>query len=388
MARVLFHIDLNAFFASAEILRNSALEGQPVVVGGLAKRSVVCAASYEARKYGVKSAMPLYQALQLCRELIIVEGDHSYYEDVSKRFFAYLKTYTPCIEVASIDECYMDVTDIIKNYERPLDLAWQIQSEVKETLKLSCSIGVGPNKFLAKMASDMRKPMGITVLRKQEVQQKLWPIPIGDMFGVGKKKAVILQSYGIETIGDLLVEKHKSFLLKTLKNSMYDLLENAKGNGNDKLVYNASVQSFSQSTTINHDVEDYMEMCNIFKILIRKLSSRAKAEGISGKMVSVSIRYHDFRNVVRSLNLEAYTNDERVIYEHAMLLFDQHFEEIPIRHLGVGLGSLQSQSKAIEQLDIFQTNHHEKRKVLDELNKQLSLGGKLVYASSILKNKE
>lgn len=387
MARVLFHIDLNAFYASAEVLRNSALEGQPVVVGGLAKRSVVCTASYEARKFGVRSAMPLFQALELCPQLIIVEGEHAYYEEVSKRFFQYLKTYTPCIEIASIDECYMDVTDIIKEYDRPLDLAWQIQSEVKEILKLPCSIGVGPNKFLAKMASDMRKPMGITVLRKQEVQQKLWPLPIGDMYGIGKKKAVILQELGIETIGDLLRNENYYAITKVLKNSTADLLENARGNGSDALVYNATVQSISQSTTINHDVEDYIEMCNIFKILIKKLVSRAKEDNLKGKMVSVSIRYYDFKNVVRSLNLDTYTNEERTIYEHAMLLFDQHYEGLPVRHLGVGLGSLQSQSKTMEQLNIFQTNAHKQKNVLDELNKQI-LGNKLVYASDLLKKKE
>lgn len=387
MARVIFHIDLNSYYASAEIVRNSALAGQPVVVGGLSKRGVICTASYEARKYGVKSAMPLYKALELCPNLVVLKGDHNYYSELSKKFFSFLRTFTSFIEIASIDECYMDVTDIIKNYKRPLDLAWQIQEQLMETLKLPCSIGVAPNKFLAKMASDMRKPMGITVIRKHEVPTKLWPLSIDSMFGIGKKTAPILKNNGIKTIGDFADPKNESYLLKTIGKSAPSLIANARGNGNDQLVYNTTVQSISQSTTINHDVFDYDECKNILTVLTKSLVKRASVEGITGKMVSMSIRYHDFRNVVRSVNLDFYTNDFNIILEHALLLFDNNYEDIPIRHLGVGLGSLSSKKKQIEQLNIFSKPKTQNIDVLDELNKHLS-NGKLVYASNLLKEKK
>lgn len=387
MARVIFHIDLNSYYASAEIVRNSALAGQPVVVGGLSKRGVICTASYEARKYGVKSAMPLYKALELCPNLVVLKGDHNYYSELSKKFFSFLRTFTSFIEIASIDECYMDVTDIIKNYKRPLDLAWQIQEQLMETLKLPCSIGVAPNKFLAKMASDMRKPMGITVIRKHEVPTKLWPLSIDSMFGIGKKTAPILKNNGIKTIGDFADPKNESYLLKTIGKSAPSLIANARGNGNDQLVYNTTVQSISQSTTINHDVFDYDECKNILTVLTKSLVKRASAEGITGKMVSMSIRYHDFRNIVRSVNLDYYTNDFNLILEHALLLFDNNYEDIPIRHLGVGLGSLSSKKKQIEQLNIFSKPKTQNIDVLDELNKHLS-NGKLVYASNLLKEKK
>lgn len=387
MARVIFHIDLNSYYASAEIVRNSALAGQPVVVGGLSKRGVICTASYEARKYGVKSAMPLYKALELCPNLVVLKGDHNYYSELSKKFFSFLRTFTNFIEIASIDECYMDVTDIIKNYRRPLDLAWQIQEQLMETLKLPCSIGVAPNKFLAKMASDMRKPMGITVIRKHEVPTKLWPLSIDSMFGIGKKTAPILKNNGIKTIGDFADPKNESYLLKTIGKSAPFLIANARGNGNDQLVYNTTVQSISQSTTINHDVFDYDECKNILTVLTKSLVKRASAEGITGKMVSMSIRYHDFRNVVRSVNLDYYTNDFNIILEYALLLFDNNYEDIPIRHLGVGLGSLSSKKKQIEQLNIFSKPKTQNIDVLDELNKHLS-NGKLVYASNLLKEKK
>lgn len=387
MARVIFHIDLNSYYASAEIVRNSALAGQPVVVGGLSKRGVICTASYEARKYGVKSAMPLYKALELCPNLVVLKGDHDYYSELSKKFFSFLRTFTSYIEIASIDECYMDVTDIIKNYKRPLDLAWQIQEQLMDTLKLPCSIGVAPNKFLAKMASDMRKPMGITVIRKHEVPTKLWPLSIDSMFGIGKKTAPILKSNGIKTIGDFANPINEAYLLKTIGKSAPSLLANARGNGNDQLVYNTTVQSISQSTTINHDVFDYDECKNILTVLTKSLVNRANADGITGKMVSMSIRYHDFRNVVRSVNLDYFTNDFNIILEHALLLFDNNYEDIPIRHLGVGLGSLSSKKKQIEQLNIFSKPNKQHIDVLDELNKHLT-NGKLVYASNLLKEKK
>lgn len=382
MAKVIFHIDLNSFFASAELLRNSGLEGQPVVVGGLSKRSVVCTANYEARKYGVRSAMPLFKALELCPQLIVLKGNMEWYETLSKRFIKFIKTYTPYIEIASIDECYADMSNVIKQYERPLDLAWEIQSKLKEEIGLPCSIGVAPNKFLAKMASDMRKPMGITVLRKQEIQRKLWPLSIDEMFGIGKKTAPILKNNNITTIKDIADPKNENLLLKILGKQAPHIIDNARGKGSDILVYNTTVQSISQSTTINYDVEDYDEMKNILRILSKKLAERAKEDDITGKMISISIRYFDFRNAVRSLNLNDYTNDERTIYEHALLLFDQHYESLPIRHLGIGLGSLQSKKKQIQQLEFFE-KPKVKIDILKELNKNIE-GSKLVYASSLI----
>ena len=177
--RVIFHVDINAYFASAELLKNSALEGQPVAVAGLSRRSVVSTASYEARAYGVHSAMPLHEALRKCPDLIVVQGDYQWYEELSRRFFDFLRRFTLSVEPASIDEGYMDVTETIRRYRRPLDLAWQIQQGLYDELRLPVSIGVAPNKFLAKMASDMRKPMGITILRRQEIARKLW-LPKGD----------------------------------------------------------------------------------------------------------------------------------------------------------------------------------------------------------------
>ena len=379
--RVILHIDLNSYFASAEILKNSALEGQPVVVAGLHRRSVVSTASYEARKYGVHSAMPLHMAMEKCPNLVVVQGDYGWYEELSNRFFKYLRRFSSLIEPASIDECYMDVTDVIKDYKRPLDLAWQIQKSVQKDLKLPCSIGVAPNKFLAKMASDMRKPMGITILRKQEVPKKLWPLPISDMWGIGKKTVPLLIKHGITTIGDLADAENESKIMTLLGKHAYTYIQNARGNGSAQLSFNTSVQSISQSTTLDRDITDYEEVKTVLKRLAATLSRRAREDHIKGSLISISIRYFDFTNAVRSTNIHSYTDDANVLLEHALLLFDRHYNGREIRHLGIGLGSLYSAEHTIDQIDLFQHEIQPLNDVEDVL-KELP-GAHLIRASDI-----
>ncbi|MGX8852538.1 DNA polymerase IV [Amedibacillus sp. YH-ame10] len=387
--RVIFHIDLNSYFASAEILKNSALEGQPIVVAGLNRRSVVCTASYEARAFGVQAAMPLHMAMEKCPQLVVVQGSYAWYEELSERFFKYLRRFSPYIEPASIDECFMDVTEAIKAYKRPLDLAWVIQKSVYEDLRLPCSIGVAPNKFLAKMASDMRKPMGITILRKQEVSKKLWPLGIHEMFGIGKKTVPLLLEHGITTIGDLANPENESKVMSLLGKHSYGMIQNARGNGSNQLSYNHTLQSISQSTTLDRDISDYDEVKTVFKRLAMQLSKRAKEDDLKGSLISISIRYFDFSNAVRSQSISDYTNDENTLLEHALLLFDQNNNGKEIRHLGIGLGSLFSQRKTIDQINLFQKEEdivHDASDVLKELNRQLPQAH-LMRASELLRNK-
>ena len=385
--RVIFHIDLNSFYASAEILHNTALEGQPVVVAGLSRRSVVSTASYEARKYGVHSAMPLQMAMDLCPSLVIVQGDYSWYEELSERFFRFVRTFSQYVEPASIDECYVDVTEQISKFERPLDFAWMIQNRLKEELGLPCSIGIAPNKFLAKMASDMRKPMGITVLRKQELSRKLWPLPIQEMQGIGAKTAPLLIANDISTIGDLADAKNESKIMTLMGKHGYEAIINARGNGTNKLCYNSSVQSISQSTTTDKDIIEYDEVKTVLMRLAESLSRRAKADNIKGSLIFLSIRYYDFTNAVRSTSLDHYTDDYQVLLEHALLLFDRNSINKTIRHLGIGLGSLYSSTKSITQLNMFQEPTKQKPDILAELNKQLQ-GAPLLYAKDLTMKKK
>lgn len=383
--RVIFHIDLNSFFASAEIMRNSALDGLPVAVAGLSRRSVVTTASYAAREYGVHSAMPLAMAQEKCPDLIIVQGDYSWYEELSTRFFRFIRTFTPYVEPASIDECYVDVTDIIKNYKRPLDLAWTIQKRLLDELRLPCSIGVAPNKFLAKMASDMHKPLGITILRKQEIPKKLWPLSITQMQGIGKKSAPTLIASGIETIGDLANPDNEVKIMTLMGKHGYQAIQCARGNSSNQLSYNTTVQSISQSHTLDNNILDYDEVKNTFRSLAQRLSKRAIEDDIKGCLISVSIRYFDFSNAMRSCTIDHYTNDFQTIMEQAMLLFDQNVINKEIRHLGIGLGSLYSSKNVIEQMNMFKETP--KLSIIEELNKSMP-GANLMFAKDVFKKDE
>ncbi|MGL5978091.1 MAG: DNA polymerase IV [Erysipelotrichaceae bacterium] len=382
---VIFHIDLNAFFANAEIARNSDLQGQPVAVAGLSRRSVVCTASYEARALGVRSAMPIAQALKLCPDLVVLPGDFSLYNKMSKAFFQLVKEYTHLVEPASIDECYVDMTSVIKRYERPLDLAWELQQRIQDELKLGCSIGIAPNKFLAKIASDLKKPMGITIIRKSELEKKLFPLPIAAMQGIGKKSAPKLIEAGISTIGDIANPENEQRLQQLLGKHAMHYIQNARGNGRSVLDFNQTLQSISQSTTMDNDVEDYAEIKAIFTRLAQQLATRSQKHDVKGQLVSISIRYTDFSTIVRSMTLDHYTNDATILLERALLLFDRNYEsDRALRHVGITLGTLKSSSQVIEQISMFEAPKANKLDLLAQLNRQLQ-SGSLVYASSLAK---
>ena len=189
MAKVIVHIDLNAFFVRAEEIRNSSLEGKPVAIGHLGRGGVVSTCSYEARKYGVKSAMPMNKAVELCPKLIIVPPDYRFYITLSHEFKNYIRSITNKVESASIDELYADFTDVLKGKRNVESYFRNIQMTLYQKTGLKCSIGVGPSKFLAKMGSDYQKPMGLTIIRRKDIKDILYPLPVENTYGVGKKTA-------------------------------------------------------------------------------------------------------------------------------------------------------------------------------------------------------
>lgn len=388
MAKVIFHIDLNAFFASAEEVLDPSLKDKPVVVSGQSRRSVVSTANYLARQYGIHSAMPLQMALDLCPDLVVVKGHYSFYEELSSRFIDEIKKITPLVEQASIDECYADMSQAILNYEKPLDLAWKIQQNLYHNLKLKCSIGVAPNKFLAKMASDMKKPMGITVIRKQEVPVKLWPLAIQEMQGIGKKTAPLMHELGIMTIGDLANYKDTDKLQKVLGKNTQNMIDKANGISSSEIVVSHEPKSLSQSTTFFTDISDYEEIAGIFKKLAAKLSDRMKEEGKIGSVVSISVRYYDFNTIVRSKKLDYPIQSADDLYENAIALYDQNQSNQTIRHLGIGISSLKDASSQSVQISLFDLpkTTNDTLQIIDQLNKKLSK--KSLTVASNIKSKE
>lgn len=354
MARVLFHIDLNAFFASAEELRNPELKEFPIAVGSLSSRGVLTTANYKAREFGVHSAMPVRQALSLCPELKIIPADYEYYRSLSRQFFDYLRQYSGMLEILSVDECFLDVTEPIKKYARPLDLAVDIQQGVYEKLGLKCSIGVAPTRFLAKMASDMMKPMGITVLRKSEIERKLLPLPVKDMMGIGKKTLPKLQELGIETIGDLANPDNRNKVAPILGKNYWPMMMQIQGKSSDQLSFSSTRKSISHAETFGSDLYSLEEVLNQTRMIAMKLAGRMQKISKMGKQLSVTLRDRDFNNQVRSISLSDYTSRYETLYEAAAILVTENFEPIGYRLIGITVGSLKDEDQINLQPTLFE----------------------------------
>lgn len=387
MSRVYFHIDLNAFFASCEELLDPSLKGKPLVVGGKSRRSVISTANYEARKYGIHSAMPMQQAEKLCKDLVIVNGHYAFYSDMSHQFMQIIHSYTDLVEKASIDECYADMTDVICKYPKPLDVAFEIQRRVLEETGLRCSIGIGPNMFLAKMASDMKKPMGITVLRIRDVPEKMWPLPIKEMQGIGKRTVPLMEDLNIHTIKDLATYQDLNALKPVLGKNIESMIKRANGYDDRTLMTDYDSKSMGISETLLEDVTDYDELRGLIRTLCRRLSKRLKEAHKAGYHVSMRICYYDFRNANKSKKLSApiWTSDD--LFVQAMILFDSSYEEEEaVRLIGVSVSDFASEDFLAKQVSLFDAPEEESTsEILHDLNHQLGTQA-FVRASSLLEN--
>ena len=387
MSRVYFHIDLNAFFASCEELLDPSLKGKPLVVGGKSRRSVISTANYEARKYGIHSAMPMQQAEKLCKDLVIVNGHYAFYSDMSHQFMQIIHSYTDLVEKASIDECYADMTDVICRYPKPLDVAFEIQRRVLEETGLRCSIGIGPNMFLAKMASDMKKPMGITVLRIRDVPEKMWPLPIKEMQGIGKRTVPLMEDLNIHTIKDLATYQNLNALKPVLGKNIESMIKRANGYDDRTLMTDYDSKSMGISETLLEDVTDYDELRGLIRTLCRRLSKRLKEAHKAGYHVSMRICYYDFRNANKSKKLSApiWTSDD--LFVQAMILFDSSYEEEEaVRLIGISVSDFASEEFLAKQVSLFDAPEEESTsEILHDLNHQLGTQA-FVRASSLLEN--
>lgn len=385
MSRVYFHIDLNAFYASCEELLDPSLKGKPLVVGGKSRRSVISTANYEARKYGIHSAMPMQQAEKLCKDLVVVNGHYAFYSDMSHQFMQIIHSYTDLVEKASIDECYADMTDVICRYPKPLDVAFEIQRRVLEETGLRCSIGIGPNMFLAKMASDMKKPMGITVLRIRDVPEKMWPLPIKEMQGIGKRTVPLMEDLNIHTIKDLATYQDLNALKPVLGKNIENMIKRANGYDDRTLMTEYDSKSMGISETLLEDVTDYDELRGLIRTLCRRLSKRLKEAHKAGYHVSMRICYYDFRNANKSKKLSApiWTSDD--LFVQAMILFDSSYEEEEaVRLIGVSVSDFASEEFLAKQVSLFDTPEEESTtEILHDLNHQLGTQA-FVRASSLL----
>ncbi len=371
--KVILHVDMNSFYASVEVAYDPSLQGKPLAVAGNVeeRKGIIVTCSYEARAFGVKTTMPLWEAKRKCPNLIVRKPNFERYRRASLAMFAILRTYTDLVEPVSIDEGYMDITGC---YEKgsPIEIATSIQETLQKTLLLPCSIGIAPNKFLAKMASDMKKPLGITVLRKRDVPIILWPMPVGEMHGVGSKTAEKLAAINIHTIGDLA--KGNDIQLKQLLGINGERIKQRANGIDNRLVDPDAISEFKSignSTTLPYDSTDEEELLGVIKRLSNSVGARIRRKDLLSNNVQLMIRYADRKTVTRSRKLDNPIDQDEEIYKAAKRLWTKHWNGEPIRLLGVTAQELVEKQEAFKQLDLFSYEKEAKKepllKVIDEL---------------------
>jgi len=358
MDRVIFLVDMNSFFISCELTRRPELAGKPAAVAGDPKTrtGIILTANYEARKYGIKTTMVVHEALKLCPGLLLVPPDHHFYEEKSRQVMKILSDFTPAVEENSIDEAWLDMTGCEKIFGSPPESAALIMKRLKEELDLPCSIGISENKFLSKMASEMKKPMGITELWKKDIAQKLWPLPVRAMYGVGKQTALKLQSMGIENIGEL-ANSDRLRLIKKFGKTGAELHALANGIDDSPLSAHdhASVKSIGRSVTLSRDITDINDARAEFLEMAEEIGLSARKEGKKGRTVQITIKYADFRTITRQTTVAptCHTGD---IFQHGFELLVKNWnKKQPVRLLGLTLTGFDNEP-ASEQLSIFDSN--------------------------------
>lgn len=352
---VIYHIDMNCFYASVEMAYNPKLKGKPIAIAGNPeeRRGIIVTSSYEARDKGVKTTMPIWQARKLCPELTILRPNFDRYRTASKEIFKLLSQITPLVEPVSIDEGYMDVTDA-KHPKTPIETAEHLQKRILSELDIPCSIGIAPNKFLAKMASDMKKPLGITVLRKRELPYTLWPLPIEEMHGVGEKTAEKLRNLQIKTIGDLA--KKDVYALRQILGINGERL-GKRANGIDhRQVDPDSIYDFKSigsSQTLPHDTTDESELTRLMNQLAENVEKRLRRKQAVGRNVQLMIRYNDRKTITRSKKLQSYVERKEDILQVTKELWNKHWNLEPVRLLGITVQDVEEKTNIGDQLDLF-----------------------------------
>ncbi|KON87133.1 DNA polymerase IV [Sporosarcina globispora] len=353
--RVILHVDMNSFYASVEMAYDPLLKGKPLAIAGNPeeRRGIIVTCSYEARSFGVKTTMPLWEAKKLCPQLIIMKPNFERYRTASMGMFDILHEYSSLVEPVSIDEGYVDITDSYE-FGSPIEIAETIQKQIFQQLDLPCSIGVAPNKFLAKMASDMKKPMGITVLRKRDVPHILWPMQVEEMHGVGKKTGEKLRNLKITTIGELA--KADEIILKAALGINGPRLKQ-KANGYDLTKVDpesaSEFKSVGNSTTLPRDVSNQRELLQVFEKLAAQVSSRLKRKKVMTASLGITIRYKDRKTITRSRKLKNPIQQDEEIYKISKELFIKHWNGNAVRLLGITGADLVEPDQAVKQLDLF-----------------------------------
>lgn len=353
---------MDAFFASIEQRDDPSVRGRPVLVGGTGARAVVAAASYEARAFGCRSAMPMVVARRLCPEAVIVTPKGRRYGDVSREIFKILGRFTPLVQPISVDEAFLDVTGSRRLLGDAVSIAREIKRVVRAETKLTASIGVAPNKLVAKIASDLDKPDGLTVIRAGEVQGRLGPLPIERLWGVGPKSAERLAHLGVRTFADM--QKLPRETMDAIFGSHGESLwRRCRGIDDRPVAPDHTAKSISHETTFGANLESPDAVRAVLLDQAEQVAARLRGKGRLGRTVTVKIRYGAFETITRSATLDTATDGTDEIAAVAVRLFEA-WPFRPVRLIGVGVSELSAGGG--EQLSLFSAESDRKRRAVDE----------------------
>jgi DNA polymerase-4 len=351
--RWIAHMDLDAFFASCEQRDRPEYRGRPVVVGALpGRRGVVAAASYEARRYGIRSAMPIAEAYRRCPDAVYLRPDMAKYRAVSRQVFAVLDTLTPVVEPASIDEAYLDLSGLERLIGPPETIGREIKRRIREATGLTASVGIGPNRLIAKLGSEHRKPDGLTVVPPEAVLDFLAPLPVSELRGLGRQTQKVIDRLGIRTVGQLramplaVLEQHLG------RRAALAFHNQALGIASDVVAPSRGRKSISKESTFEQDVSDTAVLQDTLRTLAADVARTARREGLAGAVVTLKVRFAGFETHTRQRTRVAPTDDEREIHRTAWQLFlDGRLPRKPVRLIGVGISGWEAESAA--QTDLF-----------------------------------
>jgi DNA polymerase-4 len=322
MPREIVHVDMDAFYASVEQRDHPELRGKPVLVGGPSARGVVAAASYEARKFGARSAMPMAEALRRCPQAIVVSGRHGHYSEVSAQVFAIFRRYTPLVEGLSLDEAFLDVTASASLFGDGATIAKKIKEQIKGETELTASAGVAPNKFVAKIASDLRKPDGLVVVKEEEIRAFLDPLPIERMWGIGPKTAISVRAAGLETLGDL-ARARPATLERIFGRHAESTRSLAMGEDEREVSPDREALSIGAEETFEKDLGRREDLLRYLLSQSSRVAERLFSEGLAAGGLTVKVKYADFTLKTRAMKLFEPVNDTDAIYAAAKELLER-----------------------------------------------------------------
>ena len=366
--RQIIHVDMDEFFAAVEKLDRPELRGKCLLVGGSAQhRGVVATASYEARQFGCHSAMPMAMAVRLCPHAIVIPVRGDRYAELSQLIFAIFDRFTPLVEPLSIDEAFLDVTGCRRLLGEGPQIAAAVKKAVRDETGLTASLGVAPNKFLAKLASDMDKPDGLTVIRPQDIDRVLPPLPVRRLWGIGQVTAEKLGKIGVRTIGDLRGQS-MAWLERQFGSEAQRYFDLARGIDTRPVVPDGEAKSIGHEQTFEVNVADGDEVRRVLLDQVEQVARRLRKSGLYSRGISLKIRYGDFQTISRSQTFESPTDATAELWQAARGLFD-HWPFEPVRLIGVAAERL---SKAQGQMPLFADQGKELQKKLDSVTDRIN----------------